>query len=80
VNDLFASLIRTWVPILVGAGVSWLFVHGVVVDTNVQAAAVVMLTAAIQGGYYLTVRLLEKKWPNFGVLLGRRTPPEYEKA
>lgn len=79
-SDFLLSLVRTWVPILVGAALSWLAVHGVVVDADAQAAAVVAITAAIQGAYYLLVRVLEKRWPGFGVLLGTRQQPEYVKA
>jgi hypothetical protein len=79
INDFATSLIRTYVPLAVGVALTWLATHfGVVLsDTDSQAAAagaVAVLTAA----YYLVARLLEKKWPAAGVLLGRSKAPAYE--
>ena len=77
-NDYVLSLIRTWVPVAVGAALTWLAMHFEIVldpDTSAQAAAV--LTAAVVAGYYALVRALETRWPWFGKLLGRQVQPEY---
>ena len=76
-SDLIPSLIRTYTPIIVGQLVAWLTLKGVQLDD----ATVVGLTAALGGTvsavYYLVVRLLEKKFPAIGVLLGSTRKPEY---
>jgi uncharacterized membrane protein (DUF441 family) len=76
-SDFFVSLIRTWVPVGVGAVVAWLLTRGVVVDPETQAGVVIALTGVTQAVYYALARLLEKKWPVFGVLLGTRNTPTY---
>lgn len=76
VNELAVSIIRTYVPIAVGAALAWLATTLGVVDLDVGAAqglAVSIATAA----YYLAARLAERRWPEAGVLLGHRTQPSY---
>lgn len=70
------SLIRTWTPILVGALVAWLISLGIDVSDEVQAGLVVLLTAVLQGVYYLAARLLERRWPRLTVLLGSTQQPD----
>lgn len=77
-TNFVTSLIRTWTPIIVGAFVSWLLTLGIDVDADTQAALIISVTALLQGLYYLVVRLLEKKWPKIGVLLGSLKTPEYK--
>lgn len=76
-NSFVISQIRTYVPILVGALVAWLITVGVELDSDTQAGIIVALTGLLQGLYYFIVRLLEKKWPKIGVLLGVASKPVY---
>ena len=77
-NNFVTSLIRTYVPIVVGAIVSFLVTSGIEIDANAQLGLVTFLTAVLQGAYYLAARLLEKKFPSIGgLLLGSSKKPEY---
>jgi hypothetical protein len=78
--DLVPSLVRTWVPIVVGGAISWVATHGIQVSTQVQGALVTVMTAAIIAVYYTVVRLLEQKWPQAGLLLGSTSQPSYGAA
>lgn len=76
-NSYVASLIRTWVPIGVAALCAWLAALGIQVDDGTRA----LLASAIGGlagaGYYALVRLIERKIPAVGVLLGTAVTPVY---
>jgi hypothetical protein len=77
-NDYFLSLIRTWVPIGIGAVLSYLAVRwGIGVDEDTQAQLAIALTAVVTAVYYALVRALEKRWPAFGKLLGTAKKPVY---
>lgn len=76
-NDFITSLIRTYVPIAVGAVASYLLTAGIEIDANAQLGLVTFLTAILQGVYYLLARLLEQKFPQLGFLLGSTKKPEY---
>lgn len=76
-SNFVTSLIRTYVPIIVGALVAWLITVGIELDANTQAGLIVGLTGILQGAYYLAVRLLERKFPQIGVLLGSTQKPVY---
>ena len=78
-SDAIVSLIRTWVPVGVGAALSWLLTLGVELDPDAQAGLIAGLTGVVIATYYGLVRLLERKWPVFGVFLGTRRQPEYGK-
>lgn len=72
------SAIRTYVPIGVGALLAFLALHfGIVVDDKTEAALAVPLTAVLTGLYWTVVRLVEKKWPKAGLLLGVQAQPQY---
>lgn len=77
-SNFVDSLIRTYAPIIIGAVVSWLAVRGFEIDPETSAAAVIALTGALQAAYYGLARLLESRWPNAGLLLFRRSTPDYE--
>lgn len=77
ISDFVISLIRTYVPIGVGALISWFATLGISLDGEAAAGLVIFLTAVLQGMYYLVVRLLERRWPAFGALLGKRSEPIY---
>lgn len=76
-TNFFTSLIRTYVPIIVGALVAWLATLGLAIDADAAAGLIIFLTCALQGLYYLVVRLLERKFPQIGVLLGSAQKPVY---
>lgn len=76
-SDFVIGLIRTYVPIAVGAAVSFLATKGFALDAETQAGAIVALTGLLQAGYYTGVRLLAERWGFFGVLLGVNKAPTY---
>lgn len=71
------SVIRTTVPLLVGAVVGWLATRGVKVDASSIIPAV---DAAIGAIYYAAVRAVEHRWPQAGWLLGAPGVPSYAPA
>lgn len=74
-TDAVISFIRTFVPMLVGAAVTWLLKLGIEIDA---AALDAVLYAAISGGYYALVRWLEYRWPSLGWLIGYgKATPKY---
>lgn len=72
IGDFVASLIRTYVPLLVGMLVAW-----GVLPADSSEPAIVTLTGLASGAYYLGARLLERRWPIFGWLLGLPKAPTY---
>lgn len=72
------SLIRTYVPIGVGAFIAWLLTLGIQLDPEAEAGLVVGLTGVVIAAYYGAVRWLEKRWPWIGVLLGVPAEPAYD--
>lgn len=76
-NNFVTSLIRTYVPIAVGALISYLAVRGITLDANAVAGLVTFFTALLQALYYLAARLLEKKVPKLSILLGSSAQPVY---
>ena len=73
-SDYAVSLIRTWVPMLVGLLATWLLSLGIEFDSTALELALVSL---ISGVYYAAVRWLEGKVPWLGVLLGVKSEPTY---
>lgn len=76
-NDFVISLIRTWTPMAVGAFVAWLTSLGVNLDPGATAGLIAFLGALFSAVYYLIVRLIEKKYPGAGALLGAVKKVEY---
>ncbi len=77
-TNFLISLIRTYVPILVGSVISFLVVnYGFVVDESITAQLTAGLTGVIIAGYYLLARGLERKFPQLGFLLGTPAVPVY---
>lgn len=77
-SDLLLSYIRTWVPVAVGAGLTWLGrKFGIVLPEDLSAQAAITVTGLIIALYYALVRGLETRWPWFGKLLGSAKQPEY---
>ena len=81
-NALALSIIRTYVPIIVGALASWLLVtFAFELEADVQAHLIIALTGLLQAVYYATVRALETRFPGVGVLLGAaKTPDTYSRG
>lgn len=81
-NALALSLIRTWVPIGVGALASWLLVtFSLELDARTQTGMIVALTGLLQAIYYGLVRVLETRYPGVGALLGwSKSPDTYSKG
>ena len=74
---LWASLVRTVVPVIVGGALGALAAHGLEVDPEVEGAATAVLTSAGSLGYYAVVRLLEVYVaPWWGWLLGLAKSPD----
>lgn len=75
-NDFVTSLIRTYVPVVVGAVVAYVTrkLGWVTPDTTAAATA---FTGVVIGLYYAAARALEKRYPVLGWLLGRPAQPTY---
>jgi hypothetical protein len=76
-NDFVTSLIRTYVPMVVGSVVAWLSVRGFDIDPAGVIGLTAFLSGFISAAYYLVVRILERQFPSAGVLLGSAKKPEY---
>lgn len=78
---LWASIVRTIVPVSVGAIMSWLTTRGLPLDDQLESALTAALTAAFALIWYVIVRLLETYVaPRFGWLLGlAKSPDSYSK-
>lgn len=80
-KTLVPSLIRTYVPVAVGALISWLLTLGVEVGADAKAGLIAGGTGVLIAAYYTLVRLAEQKWPWVSVLLGSSKQPEvYRKS
>lgn len=78
-SDFLLSLIRTYVPIAVGAVLGYLTAKGINIPDDVQIQASIAITGLLQALYYGLIRALEKKWPKIGILLGSTATPSYDK-
>jgi hypothetical protein len=76
-TDLIVSLIRTYVPWAVGAGIAYLVNAGFDIADDVSAAAAVAAVGLVSAAYYFAVRWLEAKFPWLGFLLGAPKQPTY---
>lgn len=76
-SQYIISVIRTWVPIIVGSFIGWLVSLGVEVPENAQNALILAIGGIAIGVYYAVIRWLEQKFPNIGVLLGYVKQPVY---
>ncbi len=73
-KDYGASLLRTFVPILVGLGLARLGINALDID---GVSLQVVVTTLVTMTYYAGVRALEAKWPKIGILLGWTVAPVY---
>lgn len=81
-DQYITGLIRTAVPVIVGAALTYLAVHfGIVIPTDASAGLVLGVAALAIGGYYALVHAIEKKFPGAGrwlLALGlTRAQPSY---
>ena len=74
---LVMSLVRTFVPVVVGSVLAWFATKGIVADPDLETTLTVALTGAATFVYYAVVRFLETKVsPKFGWLLGNNSSPD----
>lgn len=81
-NNQVISVIRTFVPVLVGQIITWLAVQGII-DTTGQISGLLisLLTVSFTTVYYIIARYLEMKFSaQFGWLLGYAKQPSYTKG
>lgn len=80
IGTLVPSLLRTYVPLGVGTLLG-LFVTLGLLPADLVAEHTEAMTAlavvATSGAYYTVLRLLERKWPQVGLLLGSTQQPVY---
>lgn len=76
-NNFVRSLIRTGVPYIVGALLSWLAAQGIPIPPEGEAGLIAFLTVLFGGVYHLVIRALESRWPSLGIFLGATGSPSY---
>jgi hypothetical protein len=80
------SVIRTWVPVAIGAVLSWVNAnYGVLgLPDHPSSTAVIVATGLTIAGYYALARVVERRWPKVGAALVAvglvRTKPVYGTA
>lgn len=75
-NNIAVSIVRTFVPYLVGL----LAANGLELDQETIAGVTGAVAFVISLAYYIVVRLLEKKFPQIGFLLGVPAKPTYKEV
>jgi hypothetical protein len=75
-GDVLIGLVRTAVPAIVGTLLAWLASKGLDL-TQYGNAVNAWLVPVVIGLYYTVARLLERKWPVFGLLLGAKKQAVY---
>lgn len=74
---LWQSILRTLVPVAVGAVIGWLASAGITVDAEFQTALDLTLMGLGTSAYYVAARALEHYVsPRFGWLLGLAKSPD----
>ncbi|MET4780795.1 hypothetical protein [Glaciihabitans sp. UYNi722] len=77
-SAFWSSIVRTFVPIIVGAVVAFLVSAGINLDGQFEVLLTTLLTGVFTAIYYLLVRIFEVYVsPKFGWLLGLAKPPAY---
>ena len=79
VSALWASIVRTFTPIVVGSVVGWFVTAGIPLDDKFGGLLELVVSGLLTAVYYVAVRLLETYvTPKFGWLLGlAKTPAVY---
>lgn len=73
-RDFILSVIRTYIPLFVGAGLTWVGVQlDVPITDDMTASTSATVVLVVSGLYYLAARALESRWPFLSFLLA--TPP-----
>lgn len=72
---LLPSLIRTYVPILVGFLVGWASTIGINVTNEDRMLLVSGISSVAAAAYYALARILERKFPWATILLGSSVQP-----
>lgn len=76
-TNVFVSIIRTVIPVIVGSVLTWLAAKGIDVDPEQVNAWLIPIGISV---YYTVVRFLEDKFPALGWLLGLPKQPGYSPA
>lgn len=79
-NNFVTSLIRTWVPIVVGSVLSHLATAGLDIDPHDAQGLITAVTGIFIAVYYLIARWLETNWPQLGWLLGTAKKVQYKEV
>lgn len=77
VENLWASLVRTIIPSLIGALVATIVALGLQLDADTQSTLIVALVAIVQALYYALARWIVGRWPAARFLLGTDAAPSY---
>ncbi len=77
-NDYIVGHIRTFVPIAVGALLTWLSTkYGILLSEDTAASTTAALTGIVIAVYYGAVRAAAQRYPQVGILLGVNKAPKY---
>ena len=76
-HGLWNSLVRTYVPWIVGAITGWLVSLGVPLDPEVETQLALVISGLAGAVYYAIIRVVEKFAPRFGWLRGSAKQPVY---
>ena len=75
-DAFWASIVRTAVPVVVGAVLGWLTAANITLDPEFEATLTVLITSVFTLVYYVLVRLFERYVsPKLGWLLGVAQQP-----
>ncbi|WP_460801466.1 hypothetical protein [Microbacterium sp. GXF6406] len=77
ISNTVIAAIRTFVPIAVGALVTWLATANIALDPSSEVAIASGLTALVTAVYWAAATWLARKFPWAGWLLGYPAQPEY---
>lgn len=78
VGNVIVANVRTFVPIAVGALLTWVAAKlGIVVDDNTRMTAAALAVTIVTAAWYYVVHAIEQEWPNVGWLFGQAALPYY---
>lgn len=82
VSNLWASVVRTGIPTIVGAlvvigGAAAAAGFGVQLDSDTLLAITALAVPVVQAAYYAAARAVIERWPASGILLGTAEQPIY---
>lgn len=79
-TDTVVSYIRTYVPAAAGSIIGWAVANGLPVEKSTQDSLTAVLIVAFIALWYALARVLEKRFPAAGWLLGVPRQPLYASA